>query len=536
MVKKYTKVELSKLNASSKDEKKLTLRKICGRLKLGRCTGLAKSDLIQKILKTQRSKAPAKKKKTLREKRIERDIRISARKREMRRMRKIKERKTAKMKKKAVKTVSGVKGIRMIISEDMNKKTVGELNALIKKHGIELKKKGYVKKADKIAAIEGFFKTTSKTGVKKITIKKVVKKPTRKPIRKPKKTKKPISVDGSPASMKVVELKAKLKDLGVRGYSKLNKAELVALLEEQMSGESVEEGDPSEKCEPSKVYVVDQKKCRTKRYAKGKTVKKNYGDDYYYDEEHGLVGTKSDVMEHLKIWGIEPELEEISDDEDDEKEYVKLIIPPRKKRAKKKKIILTSNDKKQIKKIAKKKNINKTFVQDIYLKNDKDVMDTIEALDKIIEESEPEEEIEESEPEEEIEEPEEEIEEPKEKIILKRQPRYRSKCTDKDDPLICNDDEICHSSGRCYTKDKHPKSQYILTTDEGREIIGNMVVIKNLQKKLGGEISKYGEEEKKIEKEPEEVKDTRKQVSKKLKAGRKEILETFSNCLAKLTK
>jgi len=67
------------------------------------------------------------------------------------------------------------------------------------------------------------------------------------------------------------------------------------------------------KCPPSKICDVDTGSCLTRTKAgMGKRAReareKKYGDEYYLDDEHGLVGRKQDVLDHLEYWGLLPKI------------------------------------------------------------------------------------------------------------------------------------------------------------------------------------------------------------------------------------
>ena len=161
------------------------------------------------------------------------------------------------------------------------------------------------------------------------------------------------------------------------------------------------------KCPPGKICDVDTGSCLTRTKAgMGKRAReareKKYGTEYYFDDEHGLVGRKQDVLDHLKYWGLLP----------------KIPTPTPKRK-----------------------------------------MPT-----------------------------------PKKTPTPKRKTPTPKKCTDKEDPLLCDEGEICSAlSGKCI-KDtaRNRKDRYVLITDDGRTIVGAQKTIEKLHSALGGTIEAPG--------------------------------------------
>lgn len=177
------------------------------------------------------------------------------------------------------------------------------------------------------------------------------------------------------------------------------------------------------KCPPPKVCDVGTGACvsRTKAGKLNKRAResreKKYGAEYYFDEEHGLVGREQDVMDHLEYWGLLPGEEPVR--------------PP--------------------------------------------------ALPT---------------------------------------PKKVGQCTDKDDPLLCDEGEVCYArgkTGKCVEDtDKTRKNRHILETADGRVIVGGKATIEKLQKTLGGTIS-TPEKKPKKKKEPKKPKTPRKPKTPKKK-------------------
>lgn len=78
---------------------------------------------------------------------------------------------------------------------------------------------------------------------------------------------------------------------------------------------------------------------------------------------------------------------------------------------------------------------------------------------------------------------------PKKKVEKKKASKVK-KCNDEYDPLICDDGKVCNAgSGRCIVDtEKNRKGKAVLVIGKDRTLIGDIEIIKKLQKELGGEI------------------------------------------------
>ncbi len=468
---------------------------------------------------------------------------------------------------------------KLILSQNLEKFTVKELNELVEREEIPKPKKGKGKggkvlKSDLLRAIIDFRARHAK--VKKITIPTPKAKPKATPekaqltkmtvpvLRKyckelgvsecqekkylkkndlvklilaaQKGIKIPVSKKSIYAGKRIKTLRELCKERNIEAEKcKLDRAELIAVLEEWDRIQSVEPAlykcgtSTKKKCPPNKICDVNFGMCLAKTKIgiskRARESRENkWGKEYYYDEEYGLVGRKADVLAHLKYWDISKKPKK-------KPKKLRLPIPsitlPPVSPPSPRKLRLPSPPSPPRK--PKKPKKLRLPLPSITL--------------------------------------------PPVSPPSPRKPRRPSppspprkpkKCTDEVDPLICDPNELCSAkSGKCIKDDARVrKNKWILEID-GRVIIGSKKTIKKLQKSLGGGISKAEippVEKLATEKIVREVKESLKKLKQKKKpstpkkisippkkvptpkkitstieAAKQDIARTFSECLASLT-
>jgi hypothetical protein len=198
---------------------------------------------------------------------------------------------------------------------EIKKMTVGELKKQTSKLNVKLPKKGSgargnLIKKDYVQSLIDYYSQQSKKGEIEIPSKKPSRKREKKPAKKPKRKapRKPAKKPKRKPSRKPAK-KPKRKAPRKPKYT-------------PRCGESEDDRicpDPRDVCD------VGTGKCYRKRKTKKGLAKKRaraelwekYGDDYFYDDKHNLVGRWEDVKRQLEYWGIEPD-EDIDEDEDED--------------------------------------------------------------------------------------------------------------------------------------------------------------------------------------------------------------------------
>lgn len=270
--KKHTEASLKKKTVKE-------LRELCIKLGLGPCYRKSKAVLIQKILDGK--KAPD----------------ASAKKAP------VKARKKATIK----------------VEENLEKMTVAALKALVLREKIDVPlvgsgKNGRLLKKDLVMAIVDHRARSS--GKKEIKVP------------KPEKLTK-----STLTKMKVSDLRKRCREMGIvdcKTVKYIGKATLIDLILAGKKADVKPKPAPKpkvvtpekkasfkcgtkdkRKCPAPKICDVHSGKCVSRTKKRGLTKRaedsrrKIYGDDYYFDEDLGLVGRKEDVLEHIKYWGLD---------------------------------------------------------------------------------------------------------------------------------------------------------------------------------------------------------------------------------------